>query len=74
MRQERGQQDARADPGAGDDLAPGLHRLHGIQADEPQRVVEKVRGSEREEHEAGGQPQSLQEIAACQDMHARIIR
>ena len=32
-------------------------------------MVEEVRGGEREEHEAGGEPQPLQEIAACQDVH-----
>src|SRR5262245_11208123 len=77
MNQEGCEQQARADPRASDDLAPGLHRLHRIQADETQRVIEEMRGGEREEHETGGEPQPLQDIAACQNVHVpdhRIAR
>ena len=32
-------------------------------------MIEEMRGGEREEDEAGGQPQPLQNIAACQNVH-----
>ena len=70
MDEEGGEQDAGAHPGAGDELAPPLHLQHGLEADEAQGVIEEVGGGEREEDEAGGEPQPLQEIAACQDVHA----
>ena len=31
-----------------------------------------MRGGKREEDEAGGEPQPLQEIAACQNVHAAL--
>jgi hypothetical protein len=33
-----------------------------------------MRGGEREEDEAGSQPQPLQKIAACQNVHAAVNR
>ena len=68
--EEGGQQHARAQPRARDDFAPRLHALHRLQADQAQRVVEEMRGRKREEDEAGRQPQTLQNITACQNVHA----
>ena len=59
--------------GACHDLAPVLHGLHRLQADEAQRVIEEMRGGEGEQDEARGEPQSLQEITAGESMHVRPL-
>ena len=49
----------RARPGAPDLDAHGLRRLHGVQGDMPERVVEKMRQRESEQHEPGGEAPNL---------------
>ncbi len=66
---ECAEQDDGAGPRARHHLAPVLHRLHRIDADEAQRVIEKMRGGKGEQDEAGCEPQPLQYVAACQDVH-----
>ena len=36
-------------------------------------MIEEMRGGEREEDEAGGEPQPLQKIAACQNVHSEPV-
>ena len=49
----------RARPGAPDLDAHGLRRLHGVQGDMPERVVEKMRQREGEQDEPGGEAPDL---------------
>jgi len=63
MRDECRQQDDRARQGAGHHLSPGLHLVHGLQVHQADRMVEKMRGGEGEQDQAGGDPQALCQAA-----------
>jgi hypothetical protein len=43
--------------------------MHGFKADQPQSVIEEMRTSEREQHQARRQSQPLQRISTQEDMH-----
>ena len=61
---ERGGEHGRAGPRARDRGAPFLHRVHRLDAPDPERVVQEMEQREGEEHEPGGDAQPLQQAAA----------
>jgi hypothetical protein len=69
MRHQRQRQHDRAGQGAGHHLAPRLHFVHRPQIHQADRVVEKMRGGEGEQDQAGGDPQALRDAAPKQDVH-----
>ena len=73
MGNERRHQQERAGHRARHHEAPALHGMHRIDMDQPERMIEKVRGRKQEQHEPGRDPEPLQRVSAEQNVHGRHL-